>query len=90
VLVFDDETGKVTAKLSDFGFAESCLNTDDGTIRCFRSYKGTRRGYMAPEIHTVFEEGSNGYDGRPADVFALGVLLFSMLFRKLPFEFATK
>ena len=53
-----------------------------------RGVKGTKRGYMAPEIHTSLEK-SEGYSAKRADVFALGVMLFALIFRKLPFEFAT-
>lgn len=59
------------AKVCDLGFAtkKSKCNT----------FKGTEE-YMAPEIIL-----KNGYNGKSADVFALGVLLFSMVTGKLPF-----
>lgn len=54
-----------------------------------KGVKGTKRGYMAPEIH-VSLESKEGYRTKSADVFALGVMLFAIIFRKLPFEYATK
>jgi serine/threonine protein kinase len=52
------------------------------------SFKGTRRGYMAPEIHAVRSDSSKHYDPKAADVFALGVVLFALVLGRLPFEFA--
>lgn len=86
VLVFD-EAGSVQLKISDFGFAESFESQE--SPRLFSSMKGTRRGYMAPEIQTIFQT-KQSYDARNADIFALGVMLFALVFKKLPFEFATK
>lgn len=72
-------------KIADFGFASECaVNGED--VR-FKSFKGTRRGYMAPEVHEVLT-GGEPYLGKPADVFSLGVLFFGVVFRKLPFEMA--
>ena len=42
---------KIQIKLSDFGFATK--SEENGQkIKC-KGFKGTRRGYMAPEIHKV-------------------------------------
>jgi len=64
-------------KVSDFGFATSLRgsNSDNQLYEC----KGTLR-YMAPEIF----KGS-GYLGRSVDIFALGVMLFSMKTGRPPF-----
>jgi serine/threonine protein kinase len=43
ILIIDHEQG-VTAKLADFGFATT-LRLDSPLLN---SFKGTRRGYMAP------------------------------------------
>lgn len=56
----------------------------------FNTFKGTRRGYMAPEIHAVLGQREKMYDARKSDVFALGVVLFGMVMGKLPFERATR
>lgn len=78
----------LTVKLADFGFARSCLNHQNQNLIQFKEYKGTKRGYMAPEIHEVLKNTGKFYDARKADVFALGVSLFAALFGSLPFEFA--
>jgi serine/threonine protein kinase len=84
ILIFDHEQGGLTAKLADFGFA-TILRSDQTTLN---SYKGTRRGYMAPEIHECKEDTTKHYDARAADMFALGVVLFALVLGRLPFEFA--
>lgn len=60
-------------KLIDFGFA---IRSDSKlTIFC-----GTP-SYMSPEIVK-----KQDYYGKPSDVWALGILLFAMLFGKFPFR----
>lgn len=51
----------------------------------FNEYKGTRKGYMAPEIHACHHAPEKRYDGELADMFALGVLMFALVMGKLPF-----
>lgn len=61
-------------KICDFGFAKLCeckLHTLCGTIP-----------YMAPEL---FGRCTQGYDGLPVDIWALGVIVFEMLHARLPF-----
>jgi serine/threonine protein kinase len=72
-----------TIKLADFGFAAHIL--EKGEIKLFNSYKGTRRGYMAPEIHECLKNRELYYDARRTDIFSLGVILFALLLGKLPF-----
>lgn len=60
--------------LGDFGFA---TNTPRGVVSC-----GTL-GYMSPEALAVDE---NGYDHELADVWSLGVLLFSLFFQIRPYS----
>jgi serine/threonine protein kinase len=57
-------------KLSDFGFS-SILMKDNQLLM---TMKGTL-GYMAPEIFQ-----GKGYHGELTDIFALGVVLFGMIF----------
>jgi hypothetical protein len=68
-------------KVSDFGFANSLAGdkNDNKLYAC----KGTKR-YMAPEIFK-----GTGYLGRSVDIFALGVILFSMKTGNPPFDNAT-
>lgn len=60
-------------RLCDFGFAKQLNRPQTGTL-------GTQ-GYMAPEIASDWAE----YDGTKADVFSLGVLLYTMAFGNPPF-----
>jgi len=71
-----DRTGNI--KLIDFGFSilaekSQRLKTHCGTL-----------SYMAPEIVTKKE-----YYGGPVDMWALGVILYSMLFGRYPFSGST-
>lgn len=68
-----------TFKLCDFGFVEPLL------IKVTKN-KGTD-GYKSPEIYQM---ASSGFDGDKADIFALGVILFIMIFGVPPFTMATK
>ena len=77
--------------LSDFGFSAKFTESKtqksdmdleydaDVKVKYFTDFKGTD-GYIAPEILL-----SLPYDGRSSDVFALGVILFTMVFRSRPF-----
>ena len=64
-------------KVSDFGFATS-LEGSNSDNKLYE-WKGTLR-YMAPEIFK-----GTGYLGRSVDIFALGVILFSMKTGRPPF-----
>jgi serine/threonine protein kinase len=66
-------------KLCDFGFVEE-LNQ-----KVMKS-KGTD-GYKAPEIYM---QSNDGFSGDKADIFALGVILFIMVFGVPPFTEANK
>ena len=72
MLVADD----FTIKIADFGFAKPMEGRGDGQIA---TYLGTP-GYMAPEII----EGRL-YSGQAVDIFALGIVLFSMVTVSSPF-----
>lgn len=43
---------------------------------------------MAPEIHQCQKDKTESYDATKTDVFALGVILFALVFGHLPFEYA--
>ena len=74
-LLLDDDKN---VKIIDFGFSTCIPNDKRVKIFC-----GTP-SYMAPEIVNKTE-----YCGPPADVWALGVLLFTMLCGCFPYRGAT-
>lgn len=59
-------------KICDLGFAQMI----DKPVTRFQG----SIGYMAPEAHT-----SRSYSGRTADLFSLGVILYTMHFQAPPF-----
>ena len=83
-----DEKGRKVIKLADFGFADPFMTNEK--IIFFSHYKGTKKAYMAPEIHEILKNPKKMYDAQKCDTFALGVILFTMIFKKYPFEYATK
>jgi serine/threonine protein kinase len=44
---------------------------------------------MAPEIHNLLKNPNVNYDMYKTDIFSLGVILFTIVMGRLPFEFAT-
>ena len=80
--------------MADFGFAthfsneEVTINSDSGKKELLlNTFRGTKRGYMPPEVLKLYySKGRFQFDGLKADIFSLGVLLFSIVFNNLPFE----
>jgi serine/threonine protein kinase len=75
-------------KVSDFGFASRFEK--EGERVTFHEYKGTRKGYMAPEIHYCQNAKDRPYEADKCDIFALGVILFALVMGTLPFELAVE
>lgn len=68
-------------KITDFGFSTNLAGkNDDGLLN---TQLGTM-SYMAPEIHL-----GRDYDGVKIDVFAAGIVLFTILTQRPPFRAAT-
>jgi serine/threonine protein kinase len=66
-----------TVKISDFGVAE-CYGADGCRI-----FFGTP-AYQAPEI--VSNVTGESFDGAKADIWSVGIILFQLLFGRLPFQ----
>lgn len=66
-------------KLIDFGLAVR-LGDKAPKAPAFRDFCGTPN-YVAPEII-----GGEEYEGKPADCWALGVILYLMLVGRFPFK----
>lgn len=69
-------------KLIDFGLANR-LNDNSSDIKELKTLAGTPQ-FQAPEI---FEK--NVYDGKQADMFSLGVILFMIVIKSYPFRIAS-
>lgn len=69
---------KLNLKLVDFGFARF---QKDG----FSNFWGGSYSYMSPEINEQVE-----YNGKHADIFAMGVVLFIIVVGIFPFQAATE
>ena len=71
-------TDKGCLKIADFGLAVQCY------IESLTEYAGSK-GYMSPQI-----ENEEAYSAKEADVFALGVILFTLVTGFNPFRRANK
>jgi [calcium/calmodulin-dependent protein kinase] kinase len=67
-----------SAKITDFGVSAQITPQND----LIRGSEGTYH-FMAPECLKC--EGEEGFGGKKADIWSLGVSLYSLVFLKLPF-----
>ena len=73
-LLLDDN---FNLKIADFGFAELIEGPErDGIL----NGKIGTEGFMAPEIHL-----GESYNGQSVDLFAAGIILFTLLTKRVPF-----
>ena len=71
-------------KLCDFGVSQMVERDEKGRKKPLYSKSGTPV-YIAPEMLS-----QSGYDGFKADIWACGVVLYSMLYGEVPFRDTTK
>ena len=71
-----------TVKISDFGVSQPIPTSNGG--RFSARHLRSKIGYMAPELLS-----RQAFDGRKADVFSLGVILYCLVFKFKPFKSAT-
>jgi len=81
VLFRDPRYSKDCIKLADFGVAHISKGSDDTLCKT----AGTP-AFMAPESLSV---ETTHFEGRPVDLWAMGVTLYCLLFGKVPFEGGT-
>jgi len=75
-VITDTRTGKLVSQIIDFGFA---VRQTEAGAHC-QGVIGTAH-YVAPEV--IWH---SSYDGRAVDMFAVGVMLYVMLFGRYPFR----
>lgn len=72
-----------TAALADFGLSQLCEDENER----LDSTEGTYF-FMAPELYSVKKGGEGkpkGVEGKPLDIWALGVSFYAFLYLKVPF-----
>ena len=90
LLVKNKKTGRKDVRVGDFGLSQNVYNRKEGVIK--PGQFGGTRAYMAPEIlrldvyrdHRKIEPLS--FDPFKSDLWALGVCLFEMLTKTIPFD----
>lgn len=78
-ILLDD---KYQLKIADFGFAGPVEGRDGQGF--LTTYLGTEN-YMAPEVYL---DQVSGYQPRPADIFGVAIILFTMVAEHPPFTYA--
>jgi 5'-AMP-activated protein kinase catalytic alpha subunit len=73
-------TEEKVLKICDFGFAAPFEGRDGSGL--MRTFVGTYQ-YMAPELYLGLP-----YDGKKADVFSCGIMLYIMVIGRPPFRYA--
>lgn len=93
LLIRNEKTGRLDIRVADFGLSQSAFKKKEGVIKT--GHYGGTRAYMAPEIVSleVYKEYkkvlSNTLEYNPfkSDMWALGIILYEMFSRQIPFDF---
>ncbi|CEO98562.1 non-specific serine/threonine protein kinase [Plasmodiophora brassicae] len=67
-------------QIGDFSFSQFVEDPSTKSHRLVRDIRGSRE-YVAPEI---WERHRQGYDGRAADMWSVGIVMFCLIFRNVP------
>ncbi|XP_012939135.1 ribosomal protein S6 kinase alpha-5 [Aplysia californica] len=78
-ILFEDDTEKAELKIVDFGFATRNPKNETMMTPCFSL------PYSAPEVLRQMTNRKDGYD-EACDLWSLGVILYSMLSGRVPFQ----
>lgn len=79
ILVFNNESGDIIAKVTDFGIA---LASSSSTM--------TNTGNIVGSVHYFSpEQGRGGFVTESSDLYSLGIVMYEMITGRLPFEGGT-
>jgi serine/threonine protein kinase len=84
----------IVAKIADFGMSSTfCTQLEnDGSVQCRTFKRNAKFNILAPEVLSIvtrqYTNSPVCYDGRKADVWACGVLLYTLLAARFPFKYA--
>ena len=81
----DTNQSKSVCKLTDFGLADICWKKEKGPV-FLHSVAGTRLAFPPEILEIEVKKVPIPYNAMPADIWALGVVLYLMLCRCIPFN----
>jgi len=90
LLVTNEKTNEVEVRVTDFGLSQKVFIKSEGIIKT--GHFGGTRAYMAPEIidqevhKDLRKSRAYNYDPMKADIWALGICLYEILPKQVPFD----